>query len=208
MYKSLYHNNDNFSRIDDKNFSSPRANLALKQHRRKEPNMKQTLTKTRLSMTLLVVCFVLMLGIVFASPTFAAYAAGEDGTAPTIVKTGGIDVDRKNHMGTLPNALKGGRTTLFPKRIMSSMFEFAVIVLTTMRGSVSSARAVSTGFASTMTSISTKHVASPKISVNIFDLFAFVCVIIFSPCLDFWGIFCIKRDFTSQICCIKSFSIR
>ena len=58
-------------------------------------------------MTLLVVCFVLMLGIVFASPTFAAYAAGEDGTAPTIVKTGGIDVDRKNHMGTLPNALKG-----------------------------------------------------------------------------------------------------
>lgn len=46
-------------------------------------------------MTLLVVCFVLMLGIVFASPTFAAYAVGEDGTAPTIVKTGGIDVDRK-----------------------------------------------------------------------------------------------------------------
>ena len=69
--------------------------------------MKQTLTKTRLSMTLLVVCFVLMLGIVFASTTFAAYAVGEDGTAPTIVKTGGIDVDRKNHMGTLPNALKG-----------------------------------------------------------------------------------------------------
>ena len=58
-------------------------------------------------MTLLVVCFVLMLGIVFASPTFAAYAAGEDGTAPTIVKTGGIDVDRVNHMGKLPNALKG-----------------------------------------------------------------------------------------------------
>ena len=69
--------------------------------------MKQTLTKTRIAMTLLVVCFVLMLGIVFASPTFAAYAVGEDGTAPTIVKTGGIDVDRKNHMGTLPNALKG-----------------------------------------------------------------------------------------------------
>ena len=58
-------------------------------------------------MTLLVVCFVLMLGIVFASTTNTAYAAGEDGTAPTIVKTGGIDVDRKNHMGTLPNALKG-----------------------------------------------------------------------------------------------------
>ena len=58
-------------------------------------------------MTLLVVCFVLMLGIVFASTTNTAYAVGEDGTAPTIVKTGGIDVDRVNHMGTLPNALKG-----------------------------------------------------------------------------------------------------
>ena len=55
----------------------------------------------------LTMCISLMLGIVFASPTFAAYAAGEDGTAPTIVKTGGIDVDRKNHMGKLPNAMKG-----------------------------------------------------------------------------------------------------
>lgn len=55
----------------------------------------------------LATCFVLMLVIVLANPTFAAYAAGEDGTAPTIVKTGGIDVDRKSHMGTLPNALKG-----------------------------------------------------------------------------------------------------
>ena len=55
----------------------------------------------------ITLCLALMLGIVFASPTFAVYAAGEDGTAPTIVKTGGIDVDRKNHMGTLPNALKG-----------------------------------------------------------------------------------------------------
>ena len=55
----------------------------------------------------LATCFVLMLGIVLANPTFAAYAAGEDGTAPTIIRTGGIDVDRKSHMGTLPNALKG-----------------------------------------------------------------------------------------------------
>ena len=55
----------------------------------------------------LVMCLALMLGIVFASPTFAAYAAGEDGTAPTIIRTGGIDIDRKNHMGTLPNAMKG-----------------------------------------------------------------------------------------------------
>ena len=58
-------------------------------------------------MTLLVVCFVLMLGIVFASPTFAAYAAGEDGTAPTIVKTGGIDVDRENNISELPVAIAG-----------------------------------------------------------------------------------------------------
>lgn len=55
----------------------------------------------------LTMCISLMLGIVFASPTFAVYAAGEDGTAPTIVSTGGIDVDRKTHMGKLPNALKG-----------------------------------------------------------------------------------------------------
>lgn len=55
----------------------------------------------------LATCFVLMLVIVLANPTFAAYAAGEDGTAPTIIRTGGIDVDRKSHMGTLPNAVKG-----------------------------------------------------------------------------------------------------
>lgn len=55
----------------------------------------------------LATCFVLMLGIVFASPTNTVYAAGEDGTAPTIVKTGGNDVDRKNHMGNLPAAIKG-----------------------------------------------------------------------------------------------------
>ena len=55
----------------------------------------------------LAACLALMLGIVVASPTFAVYAAGEDGTAPTIVCTGGIDVDRKNHMGNLPAAIKG-----------------------------------------------------------------------------------------------------
>lgn len=60
-----------------------------------------------MALALLVVCFVLVLGIAMVSPTNTVYAAGEDGTAPTIVKTGGIDVDRKNHMGTLPNALKG-----------------------------------------------------------------------------------------------------
>lgn len=55
----------------------------------------------------LTMCLALMLGIVFASPTSTVYAEGEDGTAPTIVKTGGIDVDRKNHMGNLPAAIKG-----------------------------------------------------------------------------------------------------
>lgn len=55
----------------------------------------------------LTMCISLMLGIVFASPTSTVYAAGEDGTAPTIVKTGGNDVDRKNHMGNLPTAIKG-----------------------------------------------------------------------------------------------------
>ena len=55
----------------------------------------------------LTMCISLMLGIVFASPTSTVYAAGEDGTAPTIIRTGGIDVDIVNHMGKLPNALKG-----------------------------------------------------------------------------------------------------
>ena len=50
----------------------------------------------------LAMCLALMLGIVFASPTSMVYAAGEDGTAPTIIRTGGIDVDRVNQMGTLP----------------------------------------------------------------------------------------------------------
>ena len=54
----------------------------------------------------LTMCLALMLGIVFASPANTVYAAGEDGTAPTIVCTGGIDVDRKNHMGNLPAAIK------------------------------------------------------------------------------------------------------
>ena len=55
----------------------------------------------------LTMCLALMLGIVFAIPTNTVYAAGEDGTAPTIIRTGGNDVDRKSHMGKLPNALKG-----------------------------------------------------------------------------------------------------
>lgn len=52
--------------------------------------MKQTLTKTRLSLTLilgLVMCLALMLGIVFASPTSTVYAEGGTGT------TGGLTID-------------------------------------------------------------------------------------------------------------------
>ena len=55
----------------------------------------------------LTMCISLMLGIVFASPTNTVYAAGEDGTAPTIVKTGGNDVDRVNLMSNLPAAIAG-----------------------------------------------------------------------------------------------------
>ena len=55
----------------------------------------------------LTMCLALMLGIAMARPTSTVYAAGEDGTAPTIIRTGGIDVDRENNMGNLPNALKG-----------------------------------------------------------------------------------------------------
>ena len=54
----------------------------------------------------LTMCLALMLGIVFASPTNTVYAAVEDGTAPTIVKTGGNDVDRVNLMSNLPAAIK------------------------------------------------------------------------------------------------------
>lgn len=55
----------------------------------------------------LTMCLALMLGIAMASPTSTVYAAGEDGTAPTIVKTGGNDVDRVNRMSNLPAAIKG-----------------------------------------------------------------------------------------------------
>ena len=55
----------------------------------------------------LATCLALMLGIVFASPTNTVYAAGEDGTAPTIIRTGGNEVDRVNLMSNLPAAIKG-----------------------------------------------------------------------------------------------------
>ena len=55
----------------------------------------------------LTMCLALMLGMVFTSPTSTVYAAGEDGTAPTIVKTGGNEVDRVNRMSNLPAAIAG-----------------------------------------------------------------------------------------------------
>lgn len=55
--------------------------------------MKQTLTKTRLSMMLLVVCFALMLGIVFANPVDTARAEETDQriVVSTITATSNID---------------------------------------------------------------------------------------------------------------------
>ena len=55
----------------------------------------------------LTMCISLMLGIVFASPANTVYAAGEDGTAPTIIRTGGNEVDRVNRMSNLPAAIAG-----------------------------------------------------------------------------------------------------
>ena len=49
----------------------------------------------------------LCLGFCFSSGTMTVYAAGEDGTAPTIVKTGGNEVDRVNLMSNLPAAIAG-----------------------------------------------------------------------------------------------------
>ncbi len=49
----------------------------------------------------LAMCLALMLGVIFASGANVAYAEGE-GVAPTIVKTGGLDVDRDNSMANLP----------------------------------------------------------------------------------------------------------
>ena len=54
----------------------------------------------------LIMCLAFIPSIAKASPTNTVYAAVEDGTAPTIVKTGGIGVGESN-MGNLPNALKG-----------------------------------------------------------------------------------------------------
>ena len=55
----------------------------------------------------LIMCLAFIPGIAKASPTNTVYAAVEAGTTPTIVKTGGNDVDRKNHIGNLPAAIKG-----------------------------------------------------------------------------------------------------
>ena len=54
----------------------------------------------------LIMCFAFIPSIAMASPMSTVYAAVEDGTAPTIVKTGGNDVDRVNLMSNLPAAIK------------------------------------------------------------------------------------------------------
>ena len=71
--------------------------------------MKQTLTKTRLSLTLilgLVMCLALMLGIVFASPTNTVYAAGET------VTTGGLIIDGESDMSGTGYVYDGKTQTL------------------------------------------------------------------------------------------------
>lgn len=55
----------------------------------------------------LIMCFAFIPCVAMASPTNTVYAAvAEDGTAPTVIRTGGIDVDRVNRMGNLPAAIK------------------------------------------------------------------------------------------------------
>ena len=71
--------------------------------------MKQTLTKTRLSLTLilgLVMCLALVLGIVFASPTSTVYAEGGTGT------TGGLTIGGESDMSGAGYSYKGATQTL------------------------------------------------------------------------------------------------
>ena len=71
-------------------------------------NIKENIMTKRKSLILtLFLALVMCLGFGFSNGPMTAYAAGEDGTAPTIIRTGDIDIDRENNMGNFPNALKG-----------------------------------------------------------------------------------------------------
>ena len=69
--------------------------------------MKNSL-QTKIAMLLLglVMCLSLALGVVFASPTATA-SAEEGGTPPTIIRTGGIDVQVESNMAGFPYAIVG-----------------------------------------------------------------------------------------------------
>ena len=69
--------------------------------------MKNSL-QTKIAMLLLglVMCLSLALGITLASPTATA-SAEEGGTPPTIIRTGGIDVEVESNMAGFPYAIVG-----------------------------------------------------------------------------------------------------
>ena len=64
--------------------------------------------QTKIAMLLLglLMCLSLALGITLASPTATA-SAEEGGTPPTIIRTGGIDVEVESNMAGLPYAIVG-----------------------------------------------------------------------------------------------------
>ena len=69
--------------------------------------MKNSL-QTKIAMLLLglAMCLSLALGITLASPTATA-SAEEGGTPPTIIRTGGIDVEVESGMAGFPYAIVG-----------------------------------------------------------------------------------------------------
>ncbi len=68
--------------------------------------MKQTLTKTRIAMTLLVVCFALMLGIVLLSTASTAHATGTAGTTGGLTIDGTVDITTPDGTYAYTNADK------------------------------------------------------------------------------------------------------
>lgn len=84
--------------------------------------MKQTLTKTRLSLTLilgLVMCLALMLGIVFASPTSTVYAEGGTGT------TGGLTIGGTTSSSGAGYVYDGATQTLTLQNYNGKEIEFS-----------------------------------------------------------------------------------
>ena len=85
--------------------------------------MKQTLTKTRIAMTLLVVCFVLMLGIVLLSTTRTAHATGTAGATGTA--TGGLTIGGTTSSSGDGYAYDGATQTLTLQNYNGKEIEFS-----------------------------------------------------------------------------------